>query len=30
VRDVANGAIGSVDIPLAKVFSQTAVAPPTN
>ncbi len=30
VRDVSTGTIGSVDIPLAKVFSQTAVAPPTN
>ncbi|HEY4839379.1 MAG TPA: VWA domain-containing protein [Candidatus Acidoferrales bacterium] len=30
VRDVSTGTIGSVDIPLAKVFSQPAVAPPTN
>lgn len=30
VRDVATGTIGSVDIPLAKAFSQAAVAPATN
>jgi VWFA-related protein len=30
VRDVATGTIGSVDIPLAKVFSQPAAVPPTN
>jgi VWFA-related protein len=30
VRDVATGTIGSIDIPLAKVFSQSAVAPPKN
>jgi VWFA-related protein len=30
VRDVSTGTIGSVDIPLTKVFSQPAVAPPTN
>jgi hypothetical protein len=30
VRDVATGTIGSVDIPLAKVFSQPAAVPPAN
>jgi VWFA-related protein len=30
VRDVATGTIGSVDIPLAKVFSQAAAVPPAN
>lgn len=30
VRDVASGAIGSVDIPMAKVFSQPAAISPTN
>jgi hypothetical protein len=30
VRDLATGTIGSVDIPLAKVFSQPAAVSPTN
>jgi hypothetical protein len=30
VRDIASGAIGSVDIPLAKVFTQPAAGSPDN